>query len=109
MNRIDVKISDPWELGEAVRWQPLAAKIVSIQGESVLLRLDCPFEFKATTCEFFVASPRLEGYSISELDEGKPVFCGLTRISREQAASSNPHDLSRWRGGLTLIGNLDPT
>jgi hypothetical protein len=45
---------------------------------------------------------------MSELEHGKNVFCGMTRIAEEQAKLSNPMDLSRWRGGLAIIGELEP-
>lgn len=108
MKCIYVKVSDPWELGEALHWQPLSAAIVSIENESALVRLDSPFEFKNTVCEFFVASPRHEGDAMSDLIAGRPLFCGMTRISPEQAESSRPHDLSSWRGGIAMIATLEP-
>ncbi len=37
--RISISISDPWELGEAIRWQPLFGELLqtvnSVNGESV--------------------------------------------------------------------------
>jgi hypothetical protein len=106
---VTVKLSDPWELGEALKWEPLAGAIVSTEGESALVRLSNPFEFKNTTCEFFVASPRHEGHTISELADGKSLFCGMTRISSEQAKSLSPCDLTNWRGGVAMIATLEPT
>jgi len=105
-----IKVSDPWDLGIQINWQPFSASIVSGSDDTdtVLLRLDRPFTFKGITCEYFIASPRLEGFHMSNLDSGKEVFCGMTRITEEQAKSETPMDLSRWRGGLGIVGGLEP-
>lgn len=106
-NRVNVKISDPWDLGEALGWKPLAAEIISIKGESALVRLYNPFEFRKTCCQYFVASARYEGDTLANLAAGKPLFCGMTRVSTEQAKSSDPHDLSKWRGGMAMIATVE--
>lgn len=102
-----MRISDPWELGEALKWEAVEAEIVSVVGDNILIRFLKPFTYRETVCEFFVASPRYEGDHIETLCKDKKLFCGMTLITPEQANSSNPFDLSRWRGGIAIIGNLD--
>ena len=108
-SKVLVRISDPWELGEVLKWEAFSALVISVVGDDVLIRLLKPFVYKQAMCEFFVAAPRHEGDRIEMLRNGKSLFCGMTHISTEQAYSKNPFDLSSWRGGIAIIGNLDPT
>ena len=110
--RIIIKLSDPWDLGEKINWQALEAVILDLKNDedrttSIAIKLAIPFEYKNTRCEFFIASPRYEGSNFSQLNKGSSIFCGLTRISSEQIASDNPFDLSSWRGGIGLIGEIE--
>jgi hypothetical protein len=73
-----------------------------------LVKLERPFVFREMTCLFFVVSPRHKGQRLADLDCGKEVFCGMTRISETQAGSDKPTDLSCWRGGLGIVGSLEP-
>jgi hypothetical protein len=106
-----IKISDPWELGESRKWQPFEGKILDTKVDgfckALLIKLLEPFEYKKVNCEYFVANPRHEGSSYDELLQGKSVFSGLTCISPENAYSENPFDLSWWRGGVALIGEIE--
>ena len=106
--KVSMRISDPWELGEALKWEAFDAEIVAVSDDNVLIRLLEPFVYKETTCEYFVASPRHEGDHVDKFRNGKSLFCGLTHITSEQAKSDDPFDLTKWRGGIAIIGNLDP-
>ena len=106
--KVSMRMSDPWDLGESVKWQSFNSEIIGVDNDQILIRLLEPFTYKGVVCEFFVASPRHEGDHVKTLHDGKSLFCGLTRISPEQANSHNPFDLSQWRGGIAIIGNIDP-
>jgi len=110
---LEVVVSDPRDFGTIHGTGPFFSKVLQVHGEenvpgkgSILLRLKTPLEYEGVSCEFFVASPRLENENLRSLIEGKEVFCNLTRIPSERAASSNPFDLSWWRGGVGLIAAL---
>jgi hypothetical protein len=105
---VAMRISDPWELGETLNWKTFDAKIIAVSGDDILIQLLTPFIYKGTNCEFFIATPRHEGDHAEKLQAGESLFCGLTRITHEQANSNSPFDLKSWRGGITAIGNLDP-
>src|SRR5687768_4748470 len=91
---IEIHISDPWDLGEALRWEPLKGEIIATNdlpiGGKALIRLDYSFNYKNTECEYFIARPRYTGANIGALFKGKPVICGLTRIPNKLAESQNP-------------------
>jgi hypothetical protein len=109
---VRIKLSDPWDLGEQLNWEPLEGEIIATSdlytGGAALVKLNQPFNYRKMDCEYFVAIPRYQGSSIGDIAEGKPLLCGITRISKERAESSNPFDLSSWRGGLAIIGELEP-
>ena len=109
--QIIIRISDPWDLGESRNWQPLKGTILDVEVENsskaLLIRLIEPFEYKNMSCEYFIATPRHEGSSYEDLIQGSSVFSGLTRIPVENVDSGNPFDLSWWRGGVALIGDIE--
>lgn len=107
--KVSMRISDPWELGEALKWKAFDAEIIAVRDETVLIRLLTPFLYEGTTCEYFVGSPRHDADHVDKLCNGKSLFCGLTRITSEQARSDDPFNLTKWRGGIAIIANLDPT
>lgn len=110
--KITLKLSDPWDLGEQLGWSELEAIIVNVKDDggvpiSIAIKLVNPFDYKNTSCEYFIASPRHEGTDFTAFFKGQAVFCGLTRISSDQIATVNPFDLSHWRGGIGLIGEIE--
>lgn len=108
--RVTIKISAPWDLGESRNWQPVEGTILDVRVEdfcnALLIKLLEPFEYKNVSCDYFVATPRYEGSRYEDLLQGKSVFSGLTRIPPENAHSDNPFDLTWWRGGAALIGEI---
>ena len=111
-NRVVLRVSDPWDLGEALKWQPLQGELVKTasddHGGSALIKLDKTITYRDAAYRFVVASPRLEGTVISTLETGKKVFCAFTGISDANADSANPFDTTGWRGGLGFIGDVEP-
>lgn len=110
--RAMLRISDPWDLGQSLGWKELTAEIVDVKCESglpvsVLIKLATPFSYKNTDCEYFVISPRLKGSSFTHLKPSEALFVGMTRIPSSQVIANDPFDLSHWRGGVALIGELE--
>ena len=107
---IIVKLSDPWDLGERLNWEPLSAVVVAVDNnsipEKIILRMIDSFEYENVQCEYFVASPRHEGGRLNDIQRNKGVICGLTRIPDERLQLADPFDLKWWRGGPALIGEL---
>lgn len=111
--RISIEISDPWELGEALHWERLQGTLLQTvndgQGGRALVELDKPVSYKNLRCHFVVASPRLEGDQIAEVQTWEKVFCAFIGISDDQARSSAALDTSTWRGGIAFIGGIEKT
>ncbi|MCP4372051.1 MAG: hypothetical protein GY797_28625 [Deltaproteobacteria bacterium] len=107
---VNVKLSEPWDLGEARNWEPFEGVIINENFEgiesSIIIQLKASFEYKNVKCEYFVASPRYVGDSFEALIKSKSVVSGLTRIPPEQISASDPFDLSWWRGGVALLGEV---
>lgn len=110
---VDITVSDPWDFGTEHGTGPFTGKVLQtgsnywVSGEdAILLQVEPPLAYRGTTCEYFVATPRLITSSLPSLTNGYQVECNLTRIPEGQAISANPFDLSWWRGGVGLIGTL---
>jgi hypothetical protein len=108
-----IVVSDPWEFGTAHGSGPFLATVLQVGPkhwdsgtDAILLRLETPLVYEGITCEYFIASPRLDGGDIKALARGTEVDCTLTRIPADRAMSANPFDLSWWRGGIGLVGSL---
>ncbi|MDP3938626.1 MAG: hypothetical protein Q8R92_10885 [Deltaproteobacteria bacterium] len=110
ISNVQIKWSDPWDLGESFGWQPLRAKIIAERddqhGGSILLKLEKPFVYKDTRCEYFVASPRHEASEVGEIAVGRPVFCALTQVPQDRIDAEDPFDLSWWRGGIAGLAEI---
>ena len=110
--RIVVRISDPWDLGEPIEWKPLEGTLLQIiedeQGGKALIVLDHGVAYRGAEWRYLVASVRHMGDKIAMLQSGKKVFSSMIGISNEQAASAQPLDTGHWRGGLALIGDIEP-
>ena len=109
--KVILKLSDPWDLGEMLGWQGLDAIICDVKKKDnrltlLAIKLAKPFDYKNTHCEYFIASPRLED-DFNKLQNNEAVFCGLTRVPFDQIISNDPFDLSGWRGGIGLIGEIE--
>src|SRR5688572_16088351 len=109
---VSIIISDPWDLGEALAWQPLVGTVVQVvdddHGGRGLIRLSTPIEYGGRFYECLIASPRHEGARLVDLRVGKEITCALIDVDAQQVASSEALDTSKWRGSLGFIGTLQP-
>ncbi|TAK56179.1 MAG: hypothetical protein EPO25_01695 [Gammaproteobacteria bacterium] len=110
--RIAISISDPWELGEVLKWQPLRGEVLQTvnddRGGRALIRLDDAISYRGSNWRYVVAIPRHQGNEMAGLYSGKKVLGAFTGISEQQAESSNPLDTTNWRGGLAFSGDVEP-
>ena len=109
---LTITVSDPWDLGETVNWQPIKGQLIQMKdderGGQALVKFDAPLSYRGLVYHYAVASPRLEGNHMVEVNDGKMVCSALIGISDQQAESNNPLDISRWRGGLGFDGDVQP-
>jgi hypothetical protein len=115
---IEILISEPWELGESMSWRALVGQIEAIgtgrrsaAGASfdptIMVRVQEPFAYRDQICEWLVGSPRYEDETASaksQLADGQTF--NFVRIPAERAQSSDPLDITWWRGGVALIGKV---
>lgn len=108
--RISIMLSDPWDLGEALKWRPLRGELLQMtpddHGGKALIELNESISFRDSVFRYVVASPRHKGSEIAELRNGKKVFCAMTGVSDEQAESGAAMDINSWRGGAAFIGDI---
>ena len=110
--QVRIMVSDPWDWGSQFGCGPFFAQALKWEqsddgrATSMLLRLSEPRTFEDVDCEYFIARPRHENSRLEGIARGQEVECGMTRITEEQVNSDKPFDLSRWRGGVGLIGSV---
>jgi len=99
---VQIIVTEPWEVGD----MPRRAKVLDEKNNALLVEYEIPFQYKNTTCKFFVLSPRHENVEIQTALVGKSVLCGMTLITPEQRMGNNPFDLRLWRGGVAFIADI---
>jgi len=106
---VEILIAEPFELGV----RPLDATVVTSGGAadapgvlSVLLRLRDPILFRGNTWEYLVARPVKASKALSEVATNSTVGSAMTAVPKDRATSSDPLDLSWWRGGLAMLGSI---
>lgn len=108
--QISISISDPWELGEALKWQPLRGELLRLvsdeRGGRALIRLDAPVNYRGSAWRYVVAVPRHQGNEIAGLETGQKVLAAFTGIPDQHAESNEALDTSNWRGGLAFVGDV---
>lgn len=112
--RVYIRLSDPWDLGKALGWRQLEGSIVNIKFDdglpvSVLVKLSESFNYKDTDCEYFIVSKRLKDGDFGAFAHGSALFSAMTRIPSSQVSADDPFDLSYWRGGVAIIGEIELT
>ncbi|NQU40346.1 MAG: hypothetical protein HQ523_10375 [Lentisphaerae bacterium] len=113
---ISLVMSDPWELGESIGWEPLWGLVVKCgvrpsggfgpKREALIIRLAEPLSFKGIRYEYLQGSPRHEVDALADLQKGEDLFCSFVCIPPEQVDSDKPFDLNWWRGGGTITGTV---
>ncbi len=58
--KVKLQLSDPWEMGEALGWQPFTGLVSDLTGDSWLVELDEPFDYAGTRYQYVVISARHE-------------------------------------------------
>jgi len=108
---VKISVSDPWDVGEAVRWRQIRCKLIQTEsGQSIkaLIIFDEPIRYHGSIYSYAVILPRRSENQIAELFGGEMVSCVLYGITNEQAESDNPLDISKWRGGFAFEGDVVP-
>jgi hypothetical protein len=107
---IQITVSEPWDVGEALAWAQIHAEIVAIESgagrDRALIRFATPLEYRGTCYRSAVASPRVAETCISEVVSGAVVGAALTCITAAASLGAGVPDASAWRGGLAFIGDL---
>lgn len=109
--RVVITLSDPWDLGEALGWQPIEGEFVRFDVEcergQALIKLRKPISYRGTSCGFLAAVPRHEDGSFKTIQKGCKLFCSFTGIANEAAHFNHDFSTAEWRGGLAFIGDLE--
>jgi len=106
-NAIEIVVSDPWEFVTDNGSGPFVGVVDRVEGECLLIRLDLAIEYGGQAFEHLVVSPRAACDDLAELSvTGRAINCNLVCVSGEVVRSDHACDLSSWRGGPALLGNI---
>jgi hypothetical protein len=100
-----IKLSDPWEMGEALGWPAIPGTVVHSDAASWLVELDQPITYANADYRFLVVSSRHEGMPLAKAAL-EDVPRNMVRTTAERASSESPCDVSWWRGGHAMIGSV---
>ena len=101
-------VSEPWEFVTQHGVGPFPVEILRTALDedepALLLRMSTTLEHNGVFCEYLIGRPR-HG-DMAGLLGGESVGFSFTVIPRERAESKDPFDLSWWRGGVGLMGEI---
>jgi hypothetical protein len=81
--------------------------VIADDGQAISIKLSVNlFLPNGKPCSHLVASVRHEGKTLSEIKEGNAVLCALTLVPDEKFDPGKPCDVSWWRGGGAVIGDI---
>jgi hypothetical protein len=110
--RVNVSVSEPWDIGEAIAWRArpgLLAKVGIVDGREVMLiKLDEPINYGDRSWNYLIGAPRHHGDQVSMLSEGRKMPISIIGISTQQATSDVPFVRPGVQGGLACIGVIEP-
>jgi hypothetical protein len=109
--RVKIIVSDPWDLGESIHWQPLGGELIRVSKGAVaghaLIKLDAPIDYGDVQWQFVIGTPRHSGDRFESLGPGLKVAGAFRGLTLQQAALENPFDAVGWRGGLAFIAEIE--
>jgi hypothetical protein len=81
--------------------------IIGAKESTIALKLSAPVHLlNGTECGHLVASARHANTSLDDILSGKPAPCALTLVPLDKFDPLNPCDVSWWRGGGAVIGDI---
>ena len=99
-------ISEPWDFTELIKGALSAEVYLYQNNNSFIVKLNDEVLYLNKKIKYLVASPRYEKDLPLNLKEGEEVFCSLTLTTENIVKSSNPTDVSWWRGGYAFMGTI---
>ncbi len=104
--KVELRVSDPWDFCTLYGSGPFTANIERVQPPALLVRLDCPFNYRGEQHEYLIVQLRHSDNNVYSFREGRELLVGTTAIPTARAVGERPFDLSWWRGGLALLGSV---
>jgi hypothetical protein len=83
-----------------------AIRAVDPESSSLLLEFVLPARIGSLACPYAVARPRLERDDLGTLLDSGVLGCGIVCVPPDRYDPERPFDLSWWRGGGAVIGDL---
>jgi hypothetical protein len=98
--RVVISANDLLEGGRSGRVIADKGRAIAVELSGAVLLSD------GRACSHLVASVRHENRTLEEIMEGTSVLCALTLVPDENFDIAKPCDVSWWRGGGAVIGDI---
>ena len=98
---VQIQVSDPWDLGEAIRWRPLQG--VAKRESPLTIELDTPLQVGDRQICWLVGNPRQADQAVSATPHP------YNLIGVDQLDADPEIMISRWRGpanGAAMIATV---
>lgn len=105
--RVEIIVSEPSEFPKGpFKGTIVASKVSNVEPKQtmVLVEMDTPPQHQGIDYAFLVGSPRHSVNLVFPL--GKNVPTAFQRVSSDKAQSESAFDLSAWRGGGGILGDI---
>lgn len=102
----ELHVSDPWEF-ESENVSPKVVGVVEVANDrALLLHAQVGVTIGGEVYDRFVCEMRHEGATIADAFEIDGVACSGTAIPERRLSEAKELDVTWWRGGGAVIGNL---
>lgn len=98
---VQIQVSDPWDLGEAVRWSPLQG--TARRETPLTIELDTPLQVGGQQISWLVGNPRHGDQALSATPQPYNLL-GVDQLDADPEVI-----ISRWRGpanGMAMIATV---
>ena len=110
---IAIDISDPWDLGELLNWQPLVGEIFQFElGQDELceyqarIRLMQKIDYKHQNVQYILAIARSQNADIRSLESKGTIACNCVGMTESEARQSLAINSRKLRSGFFFIGDI---
>jgi hypothetical protein len=76
------------------------------EGRKAAITFDRPIVYRGIEYTRAVAVAKEGGPGFTGIADGSTVSCAITGMSGDPELAADPLDVSKWRGGLAIVGDL---
>jgi len=109
MTKVDVFVSDPWEFGTECGSGPFTGRVVEIDDDAYLIRLDTSLNYRGLSFKSLIAKPRHVGVTPTDFDLAEGMLSTNMVLSISSPDSLQATKSAGVGENLVVIGSLRAT